>query len=98
MAREVHSPFLTVIFDNGGYNASKTPVQQLFPDGVSQRTNQFPGTRIGEPVDYVALARSCHAYGEQVTEPGDLGAAIERGLAAVRSGRSAVLDVMLPRI
>ena len=71
------SAFLTIIFDNGGYNASKTPVQQLFPDGASQRSNQFPGVRFASPVDYVGLARSCHAYAERVTEPAELGTEVE---------------------
>src|SRR6266511_6285112 len=65
-AHQTRTPFLTIIFDNGGYDASKTPVQALFPDGASQRTNRFPGVRFASPVDYVGLARSCHAYAERV--------------------------------
>ncbi len=97
-AHQTRTPFLTIIFDNGGYNASKTPVQALFPDGASQRTNRFPGVRFASPVDYVGLARSCHAYAERVDQPGELGAAIERGLAAVTAGQCAVLDVVLAQI
>jgi acetolactate synthase-1/2/3 large subunit len=97
-AEQARTPFLTIIFNNGGYNASKTPVQALFPDGVSQRANLFPGVRFASSPDYVALARSCHAFGERVTEPSELGSAIERGLAAVRNGQSAVLDVVLAQI
>ncbi len=97
-AQQAQTPFLTIIFDNGGYNASKTPVQQLFPDGASQRSNQFPGVRFLSAPDYVGLARSCHAIGERVTDPSELGGAIDRGLAAVKSGQCAVLDVVLAQI
>ena len=44
------------------------------------------------------LARSCHAYGERVEDPEQLGPAIDRGLAAVHAGQAAVLDVALAPI
>jgi acetolactate synthase-1/2/3 large subunit len=97
-AQQARTPFLTIVLNNGGYNASKMPVLGLFPDGASQRANAFPGVRFSTPPDYAALARSCHAYGERVEDPGDAPAAIERGLAAVRSGQAAVLDVQLAQI
>jgi acetolactate synthase-1/2/3 large subunit len=97
-AQQACAPFLTVILNNAGYNASKMPVLGLFPDGASHRADAFPGVRFPTPPDYAALARSCHAYGERVEDPAELGAAIERGLAAVRAGQAAVLDVMLAPI
>jgi acetolactate synthase-1/2/3 large subunit len=97
-AQQAAAPFLTLVMNNGGYNASKMPVLGLFPDGASKRANAFPGVRFNTPPDYAALARSCHAYGERVEDPGELPAAIGRGLAAVRSGQAAVLDVVLTAI
>jgi hypothetical protein len=44
----------------------------------------FPAVRFASPVDYVGLARSCHAYGERVEAREDLGAAIDRGLGGAR--------------
>src|SRR6266567_2114131 len=85
-AQQAEAPFLTIILNNAGYNASKMPVLGLFPGGASQRANAFPGVRFPTPPDYAALARSCHAYGERVDDPSELGPAIERGLAAVASG------------
>jgi acetolactate synthase-1/2/3 large subunit len=97
-AQQAAAPFLTLIMNNGGYNASKMPVLGLFPDGASRRGNAFPGVRFHTPPDYAALARSCHAYGERVEDPAELSAAIERGLAAVKAGQAAVLDVVLTPI
>jgi acetolactate synthase-1/2/3 large subunit len=97
-AQQVQAPFLTIVLNNAGYNASKMPVLGLFPDGASRRADAFPGVRFPTPPDYAALARSCHAYGERVEDPQELGAAIDRGLAAVRAGQAAVLDVMLAPI
>jgi acetolactate synthase-1/2/3 large subunit len=74
------------------------PVLGLFPDGASRRADAFPGVRFSTPPDYAALARSCHAYGERVEDPAELGQAIERGLSAVSGGQAAVLDVALAPI
>ena len=97
-AQQAAAPFLTIVLNNGGYNASKMPVLGLFPDGASRRANAFPGVRFSTPPDYAALARSCHAYGERVEDPADLSEAISRGLAAVDGGQAAVLDVVLTPI
>ena len=97
-AQQAAAPFLTIVLNNGGYNASKMPVLGLFPDGASRRANAFPGVRFSTPPDYAALARSCHAYGERVDDPAALGEAIARGLAAVNGGQAAVLDVVLTPI
>jgi acetolactate synthase-1/2/3 large subunit len=97
-SQQAAAPFLTIVMNNGGYNASKMPVLGLFPDGASKRANAFPGVRFDTPPDYAALARSCHAYGERVEDAAELPAAIDRGLAAVRDGQAAVLDVILAQI
>ena len=97
-AQQAAAPFLTLVMNNGGYNASKMPVLGLFPEGASKRANAFPGVRFHTPPDYAALAWSCHAYGERVEQPTDLPAAIDRGLAAVNAGQAAVLDVVLAQI
>ncbi|HZU75933.1 MAG TPA: thiamine pyrophosphate-requiring protein, partial [Dehalococcoidia bacterium] len=97
-AQQAQAPFLAIVLNNGGYNASKMPVLGLFPEGVSRQLNQFPGVRWASPPDYAMLARSCHAYGERVSDPAELGGAIERSLAAVAGGQAAVLDVALAPI
>ena len=97
-AQQAAAPFLTIVLNNSGYNASKMPVLGLFPNGASRRANAFPGVRFATPPDYAALARSCHAHGERVEDPSDLGDAIGRGLAAVNGGQAAVLDVILTPI
>jgi acetolactate synthase-1/2/3 large subunit len=97
-AQQAAAPFLTIVMNNGGYNASKMPVLGLFPDGASRRANAFPGVRFNTPPDYAALARSCHAYGERVEDPAELPEAITRALAAVNAGQAAVLDVVLSQI
>lgn len=58
MAARATAPFLTLILDNVGYRASQRPVQDLFPQGVSVRTDAYPGVRFDQPPDYAAIARA----------------------------------------
>lgn len=93
-ARAAKAPFLTVVFQNGGYAASRRPVFDLYPDGYSAAANDVVGTRFDDPPDFARLARACGAAGETVAEPAGLVPALERGLAAVAAGSCAV--VVLP--
>ncbi|MDE2514917.1 MAG: hypothetical protein KGL12_02720, partial [Rhodospirillales bacterium] len=42
--------------------------------------------------DYAAMARAFGGYGERVTEPGEIAAAIRRGIAETEAGRPALLE------
>jgi len=42
--------------------------------------------------DYAAMARAFGGYGERVTQPGDIKAAIQRGIAATQAGQPALLE------
>jgi acetolactate synthase-1/2/3 large subunit len=97
-AQQANAPFMAVIINNGGYNASKMPVLGLFPRGASATENAFPGVRFPTPPDYAALARSCHAHGERVEDPAALPEALQRALAAIRAGQAAVVDVVVEPI
>jgi acetolactate synthase I/II/III large subunit len=97
-ADQARAPFLTVVLNNAGYNASKQPVLELFPEGASKQQDAFPGVRHPSPPDYAMLAQSCHAYGERVEDPEVLPSAIRRALEAVARGQAALLDVILAPI
>ena len=42
--------------------------------------------------DYAAMARAFGGFGERVTEPGEIAAAIKRGIAATEAGQPALLE------
>jgi len=88
--------FLIVVLDNGGYYASKRPVLTLYPGGASAAAGRFPETEITDPPDLVAIARACGGDGAVVRHPDEMAAAVEQGLATVRAGRCALIDVKLP--
>jgi len=97
VAQQYQLPILTVVLDNGGWQAVKSAVQRVYPKGIAAETDQFQSRltsgRQGEQRDFSAVARAFGAHGERVTEPDDLAAAIDRCLAALDDGKAAVLHV-----
>lgn len=89
------APILVVIFNNGCYNANKSPLISAYPQGFSVRGKQFVGTDLLPAPRYDLLAPVVGASGERVEDPNDVLPALRRGLEQVRSGRSAIVDVIL---
>jgi acetolactate synthase-1/2/3 large subunit len=102
VAQQYRIPILTVVLDNGGWQAVKSAVQRVYPKGVAAETDQFQSRltsgRQGERRDFSAVARAFGAHGECVTGPDDLEASIDRCLAALDDGRAAVLHVHITRL
>ena len=102
VAQQYQIPVLTVVLDNGGWQAVKSAVQRVYPKGVAAETDQFQSRlmsgRQGETRDFSMVARAFGAHGECVSEPDDLAAAIDRCLAALADGRAAVLHVKVTRL
>jgi acetolactate synthase-1/2/3 large subunit len=97
VAQQYQIPILTVVLDNGGWQAVKSAVQRVYPKGVAAETDQFQSRlrsgRQGERRDFSQIGRAFGAHGECVTEPDELAVAIDRCLAALDDGKAAVLHV-----
>ncbi|NEK59123.1 thiamine pyrophosphate-requiring protein [Geodermatophilus sabuli] len=93
VAHHERTPVLVVVLRNGGYAASRRPVFALFPDGASAASGEVVGTRFTDGPDFTQVAAACHAHAEQVSDPAEVRAALQRGLDAVAGGRSAVVVV-----
>jgi acetolactate synthase I/II/III large subunit len=102
VAQQYQLPVLTVVLDNGGWQAVKSAVQRVYPRGIAAETDQFQSRltsgRQGEQRDFSAVGRAFGAHGERVTEPDALAAAIDRCLAALDDGKAAVLHVHVTRL
>ena len=102
VAQQYQIPILTVVLDNGGWQAVKSAVQRVYPKGIAAETDQFQSRltsgRQGEQRDFSAVGRAFGAHGESVTEPDDLAAAIDRCFAALDDGKAAVLHIHVTRL
>jgi acetolactate synthase-1/2/3 large subunit len=93
-SRDYDLPILVVLFNNKKYAAMQNMHKRLYPDGTAVETKTYFGTHINGP-DYVKIIEAFDGYGERVTDPNDLVAALKRGQDAVKGGRTAVLDVII---
>ncbi len=75
-------PILSILFNNFSM-AIELKVMPI-------STEKYRSTDISG--DYAAMARAFGGYGERVTEPGDIEAAIKRGIAATEAGTPALLE------
>jgi acetolactate synthase I/II/III large subunit len=94
-AQKYRIPFLTVVYNNQAWNASLNAARGLFPDGVAQKTGNFPGTDLSPSPKFELTAQACGAYAERVEEPEALPGALKRALKVVREDRQqAMLNVI----
>ena len=94
VANQYGLPILTVLLDNGGWSAVKESTLRMYPQGEAKGTNQF-ASELGYTTDFAAIAEAAGAHGESLVVPAQVGAAIARCLAALDSGRSALLHVRI---
>jgi acetolactate synthase-1/2/3 large subunit len=94
VANQYGLPILTVLLDNGGWSAVKESTLRMYPQGEAKNTNQF-ASDLGYSTDFAAIAEAAGAHGERLVDPEQVEAAIERCLAALDAGRSALLHVRI---
>lgn len=89
-------PLLSVMLNNRGYHQEIMHVQRMCNQrnrGVDRGTM---GSTLTDPnIDFAKVAQGMGVHGEgPVTNPGDLGPAIRRAIAAVKRGEPALVDVV----
>lgn len=99
MARKYETPFLQVIFNNGGWRSPKMSTLAVHPDGYASRADAI-GVEFDPAPDHAAIAAAAGgAYARKVERPEEVEAAIVEALRVVRKEkRCAVLDVRVPRL
>jgi acetolactate synthase-1/2/3 large subunit len=95
-ASHYKAPFLTVIFVNRSYVTGTVDLKETYPDGAAVRAGNYEGGLFDPAPDFTKLAEAVNGYGETVTEPEQVGPALQRGLQHVRNGSPAIIAVILP--
>jgi acetolactate synthase I/II/III large subunit len=94
-AQKYHIPFLTVVYNNQAWNASLNAARGLFPEGIAQKTRNFPGTDLSPSPKFELTAQACGAYAQRVEEPEELPGALQQALKIVKEERrQALLNVI----
>jgi acetolactate synthase-1/2/3 large subunit len=88
------APQLTVVFNNGGWNAPKVSSLLVHPDGTAKKRDRYwitVGART-RFADIAAAAGGAAAF--RVVDAAQLKGTLAEAMAIVRGGRSAVVDVL----
>jgi acetolactate synthase-1/2/3 large subunit len=90
-------PVLIVVFNNGRYLSMRHNHRRVYPDSVAGRTGYQLGVDLSAQPDAAAVASAAGAAGFTVSAGKELGPALDEAIAAVRGGRTAVVNVNLTR-
>lgn len=96
-SRKYNAPILYIINNNNRYNAVQIGLNEYGGAASYAGKAGFNGSDLSPSPDFAMIARAMGAYGEKVTEPDKLPGALQRSLEAVKSGQSAVLDIITVR-
>jgi acetolactate synthase-1/2/3 large subunit len=98
VANTYQTPFLTIVYNNGGWNAPKYSTLGVHPNGIAKQNDTYWVT-VGSGARFADIAAAAgNAEPFRVTARGELRETLRRALQAVRDGRSAVVDVAVQKI
>ena len=97
VCQEHNLPIMIVLYNNYGYHSQKSGVPRFFPDGFAVKNQDFIGISINPSPDYAMIARAFDGFGEKVEDPGEVRAALQRGLKAIAGGQMALIDIRLAK-
>ncbi len=91
VAEALDIPLLTIVFNNGVWNAVRKSTTAVYPDGHASRANRMPLSSLSPAPDYEKLIEASRGHGELVEDPDALPDAIERAVSMVMNERRQVL-------
>jgi thiamine pyrophosphate-dependent acetolactate synthase large subunit-like protein len=89
-------PLLTVMHNNRAWHQESMHIQRMASRRDRHPENGTVGTVLNDPpIDYAAMAKSMGMWAEgPISNPADLGPALVRAMAQVKSGKPALIDVL----
>jgi amino acid adenylation domain-containing protein len=94
-AERYGTPFLTVVFNNQGYAATREAIRSVAPDGFARNTGNYPACDLPTPPNYSGLGEAMGLWTRSVDHPADLPTALREAREEVRRGRSALVDIRI---
>jgi acetolactate synthase-1/2/3 large subunit len=95
VAQTYGAPQLTIVFNNGGWNAPKQSTLLVHPEGTAKRRDRYWIT-VGAGARFADIATAASgAVGFRVSNRAELRDTLRDALQVVRGGSSAVVDVVM---
>jgi thiamine pyrophosphate-dependent acetolactate synthase large subunit-like protein len=96
-ARRFEAPVLYVVFNNRSFNDTRMRVSAVAPR--LRESGRDLGSYLGNPdVSFETAAKAFDVNGATVTRPGEVAAALSRGIKELKDGRPFVIDVVAERV
>jgi acetolactate synthase-1/2/3 large subunit len=86
-------PVLTVVFNNGVWNAVRKATRAVYPKGHAAASNDMPLSSLAPSPAYEKVIEASGGLGIAVEDASELEGAMREAIAAVRGGRQALLNV-----
>ena len=90
-------PIFILVMDNTGWAAVKASTLRVFPGGEAVASDEFQSKLLPD-VDFSKIAEAFGCYGEKITDPEGVPAALARCVKEVRGGRTAILHTRVTRL
>jgi acetolactate synthase I/II/III large subunit len=94
-ADEHRLPLLIVVVNNAKYAAMQFYHDKFYPQGTSKTTKDYYGVYIKGP-KYEEAAAMVGGFSASVQDPAALKGALQKALACVQSGKTAIVNVHMP--
>ena len=96
IAEAMELPILTIVLNNGIWNAVRRAALAVFPEGEASRLNTLPLTSLAPNPDYTQIIAASRGWSQRVETGDDLPGALERAIDVIRTEkRQALLELMV---
>ena len=84
-------PLLTVVLNNGSWDAVRNSTLDIYPGGAASRANHVPTVPFMPTPEFGRIAAACGCHAETIELAEDLPAALKRATRVIRNERKQVL-------
>jgi acetolactate synthase-1/2/3 large subunit len=95
VSRAAKLPTLTVLCNNGRWQAVESATRVVYPDGAAAHAEEMPLVELQPSPEFTKVAEASDAWARRVDDPAELPRALDAALTAVAGGRQALLDVRM---
>lgn len=95
VSRAARLPTLTVVCNNGRWQAVESATRVVYPDGAAAHAAEMPLVELQPSPEFTKVAEASDAWARRVDDPAELPRALDEALTAVAGGRQALLDVRM---
>ncbi len=91
-------PVLTIVLNNGGWQAVKEAVLRMYPDGEAFEANKFQANLQSNDTRFALVAEAFGARGLEIAAMDEVESVLAEALATLDDGNSVLIDLKLPPI